>query len=797
MIKKLGDFFILETAHTTYAFRIMDTGQLEHLYYGKKITLRQESDASCLIERHAFAPGNTNQYQAGAGSFSLEDVCLEMSSYGKGDIREPFLEVVAKDGSTTSDFIYSDFSLHSGKEEFTALPGSYDESGKVETLRIVMKDRQNDLKLVLSYFVYEECDVITRASKLVNEGKTSVRLERLLSTQLDFPTSEYIATTFTGGWVREMRRTDHPLRAGKLVNASFTGSSSNRANPFVCLARPDAGEETGEVYGMNLIYSGNHMEVFEVASFGKLRFLSGINPQGFSFVLDGGEKFEAPEAVLTFSAEGFSGMSRNMHEFVRKHIVRGYWRDRARPVLLNSWEASYFDISERKLLKLAKAGRDVGIELFVMDDGWFLGRNDDTSSLGDWEPDPKKLPDGLKGICNKVNQLGLSFGIWVEPEMVNVKSRLYEKHPDWTIEIPGKPHSEGRNQRILDLTKKEVQDFLIEEMSRVFSSAKIEYVKWDMNRTFTDCYSNGLPPERQGEVFHRYILGLYRCLRELMAKFPKILFEGCAAGGNRFDLGMLCYFPQIWGSDDTDALCRAEIQYGYSFGYPLSTVTSHVSSVPNHQTLRISPLDTRYAVAGFGVLGYELNLCDLSSEELKEVEAQISTYKAWREVYFFGDFYRGRSFLPEGRQIPGSVLDPSPEQVMEWTVVSKDRKKAVGMLLQKLVVPNTQYQYYRARGLSGQKKYHFYNMAKKHSIKSFGDLVNTASPVHIRQNSLMQEVVSRFVKMDGEREDYEAYGDTLMNAGVKLKQGFSGTGYSEEVRFLPDFGARLYYMEEL
>lgn len=499
---------------------------------------------------------------------------------------------------------------------------------------------------------------------------------------------------------------------------------------------------------------------------------------------------------MAYAENGFNQMSQRLHHFIREHIIRGTWQKKERPVLLNSWEASYFDISEKKLLKLAKEAKEVGIELFVMDDGWFGERMDDSSSLGDWEANTKKLPGGLKGLSDKIHGLGLQFGIWVEPEMVNVKSKLYVAHPDWTIEIPGQPHSEGRNQRILDLGRREVQDYIIESMSKVFSSADISYVKWDMNRTFSDYYSTALPPERQGEVAHRYVLGLYRCMKELTERFPEILFEGCAAGGNRFDLGILCYFPQIWGSDDTDALCRAEIEENYSYGYPLSAVSAHVSACPNHQTLRNTPLETRFQVACFGSFGYECNLCDMKKEEKEAMKEQIALYKKWRKVLQQGTFYRGRSFY-DGAQsgMGGSVLADEAGNQMEWTCVSEDGTKAVGMLMQKLVVPNTQQQTYYPKGLLPDVRYHFYNRKLKYNIKEFGDLVNTVSPVHIRQDSLTHQVLSKLVKMDGETEDFHAYGDTLMYGGVYVSPAFGGTGYNDKVRHYPDFASRLYFMD--
>ena len=792
MIREYNQSYVLETDNTTYCFHVLPTGHLEHLYYGRKITLTDDEDMKALIEKHTFMPGNTNAYDQENTAFSLEDIRLEMSSYGKGDIREPFIEVIHADGSYTSDFLFESAQITKGKEAYDTLPASYDEAGETDHLCVVLKDRQYALTLELHYYVYEDCDVIARSARLINDSEDEIRLMRLMSAQIDYDTPEYVLTTFNGAWAREMKRTDTRLKSGRHVNASYTGTSSNRANPFVMLSKPETSEDLGDCYGFNLIYSGNHYEAAEVSGYGKTRVVMGINPQSFCFRIGVGECFEAPEAVMSYSHEGYNGMSRHMHRFVREHIVRGKWKHKTRPVLLNSWEASYFDINERKLLQLAKAGKEVGIELFVMDDGWFGSRDDDTQSLGDWEVNRKKLPDGVEGLARKVKELGLDFGIWVEPEMVNVKSKLYKEHPDWVLMIPDKPHSEGRNQRILDLTRKEVQDYIIEEMSRVFSSADIAYVKWDMNRTVTDYYSSALPAERQGEVAHRYVMGLYRCMKELTERFPEILFEGCAAGGNRFDLGILCYFPQIWASDDTDALCRAEIQTGYSYGYPMSVVSAHVSACPNHQTLRTTPLETRFHVACFGICGYECNFCDMKKEELAAVKAQIELYKEWREVLQWGTFYRGRTFSEQG---DGSCLSGNNGNVTEWTCVSEDRSKAVGFLLQKLVAPNTQYAFYKAKGLDPEQKYHFYNRTLKYDVREFGDLVNTVSPIHIKQDSLVHRAVAKFVKMDGETEDLYAYGDALMYGGVRLKQAFGGTGYSDEVRHFPDFASRIYFME--
>ena len=792
MITAQNGIYKLDTDNTSYIFRECESGHLQHLYYGRKI----HADAQVLCEKHVSIPGNTNIYSPDFNNFSLEDMCLEMSSWGKGDIREPFIEVSHADGSSTSDFLFESSKITLGKEESETLPGSYDEDGNVGHLTVILKDSNYNLKLELHYYVYEKCNVITRSAKFINESTDDVRLNRLMSMQLDFNDSDYELSSFNGAWIREMNRNIISLEAGKYVNESVTGTSSNRSNPFVMIARHNTSENFGECFGFNLIYSGNHYEAAQVNSYGKLRIVTGINPSLFSYKIRAGESFETPEAVMTYGYAGFNSMSHNMHDFVNNHIVRGKWKNRVRPILLNSWEAAYFNINEKKLLRLAKAGKEAGVELFVMDDGWFGERNDDTSSLGDWTPNEKKLPGGIREIADKIKALGLDFGIWVEPEMVNVKSRLYEKHPEWVVDIPEKPHSEGRNQRILDLSNTEVQDYIIEQMSNIFSSADISYVKWDMNRIFSDYYSKNLPPERQGEMAHRYVCGLYHCMRELTKRFPDILFEGCSAGGNRFDLGILCYFPQIWASDNTDALCRTQIQYNYSYGYPLSCISAHVSASPNHQTLRNMPLETRFAVAAFGNLGYEFNLCDLPKDEFMAVKAQIELYKKWREVIQYGTFYRRECFDNRNSRNHG-VLNNGAGNNASWCVASKDMSKAVGFTMQKLVVPNTQFACFFANGLKDDTLYHFYNRRLKHNIKEFGELVNMVSPVHIKQGSLVQELASKFVKLDGETEDYTAYGDTLMYAGVKLKQSFSATGYSEDVRLYQDFAARLYFMEEV
>lgn len=775
MIQVLEKAYALHTPETSYVFRVLDSGHLEHLYYGPHLGSVTQDDVRAMSEKRAFEAGNMIVYSPEYPQLTLEDLRLEMSSGGKGDIREPFLEIVHADGSRTSDFLFEKAEESCEKAPCATLPGSVSDAG-YEHLCVTLRDAQYALRLELHYYVYEDSHVICRSARLCNEGEEAVTVLRLMSQQLDLETGGYAVTSFTGAWAREMNRQAVTLPAGRYVIASAAGTSSSRANPFFMLHEPDASERQGACYGFNLLYSGNHYAAAEVNAYGKTRIVSGINPAGFSWHLDPGDSLEAPEAVMTFSAEGFSGVSLHMHHFIRNHIVRGTWRDQPRPVLLNSWEACYFGIDENRLLKLAKAAKDAGIELFVMDDGWFGERNDDTSSLGDWEVNRKKLPGGLDGICRKINALGLEFGIWVEPEMVSVNSRLYRQHPDWAMEIPGKPHAEGRHQRILDLANPAVVTYLAEKMADVFASANIRYVKWDMNRIFSDVYSPYLPADRQGETAHRYICGLYRLLDILTKQFPQILFEGCASGGNRFDPGMLCYFPQIWASDNTDAICRVRIQEGYSYGYPQTVLGAHVSSVPNHQTLRITPLDTRFAAAAFGILGYECSLAELPREAIAKIREQVALYREWRDVLQQGQFYRC----------------PAESGQHAWICVSPDQTRAVGMLLQELVQPNTQFAQFRAVGLDPARTYRFCNVPRRHNIRHFGDLINTESPVHVRQDSMLHQVISRFVTLPGESEDYTVSGAVLQQAGIKLRQGFSGTGYNEETRYFQDFSSRLY-----
>ena len=641
-----------------------------------------------------------------------------------------------------------------------------------------MKDKNHGFTLELNYYVFEKEDVISRSTRFINTSDKDVTLKRLMSNQLDLNEKDLTVSCFSGHWIKEMQKRDIRLTGGKFVISSFAGVSSNRMNNFFMVSRDGCTEDAGDCFGFHLIYSGNHYEAIEVSSFDQTRIVTGINPRNFAFHIAPDEDFEAPEAVMTFSASGHGTMSRQLHRFIRKHIVRGEWRDKERPVLLNSWEANYFNIDEGKLVALAKKGKEVGVELFVMDDGWFGERSDDHRALGDWTPNAKKLPAGLKGLSDKITSLGIGFGIWVEPEMVNTDSDLYRAHPDWAIDIPDMPHSEGRNQRFLDFSNPDVVDYMIEAMSKVFSSADISYVKWDMNRIFSDYYSHYLAPDRQQELSHRYQIGMYRLMKTLTEKFPKILFEGCASGGCRFDLGILCYFPQIWASDNSDAISRLSIQNGYSYGYPMSTVAAHVSAVPNHQTLRMTPISTRFNVAAFGVLGYECNLIEMKKDDIDAITEQISVYKKYRKTLQYGDFYR----ISEGN-------------LYEWLTVSNDKKTAVGMMVQKEVKPNEGRTRFGIKGLDPDTKYHFFSLPFKHNVKIFGTLINAVAPIHVKQDGLVHNVIAKAVPINGEVEDITGYGDAFMGGGVFLKQAFTSSGFNDDTRVMTDFGSRMYFIE--
>lgn len=770
MIQRQGRFFSITTQHTTYCFYVTEQGFLQHLYYGQKIDT--SSGWQALVPQVRHFPGNA----AVLDGTCLEDTALEVSFPGLGDLREPFAMVETVDGSP-ADLRFVQAAILPEKPALEGLPSSI-EGG--QTLDITLADRQEGLELTVRYTAFDDCDVITRQTLLTNTGPQPVRMARLMSNQVDFCSQDYIFTSFNGAWAREFEPTETPCGQGTIVSGSRCGVSSSLTNPFVILRHRNADEDHGDCYGFNLLYSGDHYACASGNAYGKLRFLQGIHPENFSWRLAPGETFTAPEAMMTWG-NGLTAMSGNLHRFIRRHIVRGPWRDKPRPVLINSWESFYFRFTQRDLLSLAKQSRDLGCELFVLDDGWFGRRDNDKCSLGDWTTvNRKKLPDGLDGLADQIRGLGMQFGLWVEPEMVSADSDLYRAHPDWIL---GRPHQAvGRHQYILDLTRREVRDHIIASMTEVFTKARPAYIKWDMNRIFSDTFSASLPPQRQGEVRHRYMLGLYHILSVLTERFPDILFESCASGGNRTDPGMLCYMPQVWLSDNTDAMCRCRMQYYASFGYPQSVMGSHVSNSPNHQVLRRTPLDSRFHVAALGLLGYECDLRNLSGEEKQRVAGQIAFYKAYRDLLQYGDLYR----LRDGTDGFWQVMTVAP-----------DKGAAITLLFQQENRPNAPALRLLAKGLDGAAAYRLWVRPVQVDLRDFGGLVNMVSPVRIRQGSLAEAAAAKVAALSSEEENITASGSLLTTCGAWVKQGFSGTGYDRDTRVMGDFGSRLYLLERL
>lgn len=709
--------FHLYNQEISYIMKIMENGQIENLYYGK--ALKDRDDFSYLHEEMARSLMAVNVPEPGI--LSMDYVKQEYSSYGTGDFRSPAFTILQEDGSRISGFRYIGHNIFGGKKELKPLPATYVESEQeAQTLEIVLYDDLIDTELILSYTIYTEFPVITRNARFTQKGTEKIVLERALSMSVEFGDMDFEMMHLAGAWSRERYVKTRKLEMGiqAIQNLHGTGSSAEH-NPFLALKRPHTTEYHGEVYGFSLVYSGNFLAQTEVTTFDMTRVTMGIHPEGFAWELNQGETFQTPEVVMVYSGQGLNKMSQVYHRLYRTRLMRGYWRDKARPVLLNNWEATYFDFDEEKILNIAKKAKEVGVELFVLDDGWFGARNDDYRGLGDWYVNLEKLPDGISGLSRKIEEMGLKFGLWVELEMVNKDSDLYRAHPDWIIGAPGRFESHGRHQHVLDFSRKEVVDYIYEMISKVLRESSISYIKWDMNRYMSEPYSRGASAAHQGMVMHKYILGVYDLYTRLTTEFPEILFESCASGGARFDPAMLYFAPQTWTSDDTDASERVKIQYGTSMVYPVVSMGSHVSAVPNHQLLRTTPLETRGNVAYFGTFGYELDLNLLSDEEIEMVKKQITFMKQYRDlIQVEGDFYR--------------LLSPFAGNDAAWMVVSRDQTEAIAGFYQRLNKINASWLRLRLQGLS--------------------------------EDSLYE--VSRNVL--GETKSYQAYGSELMYAGIPI-----------------------------
>ncbi len=723
----------------SYIMAVLPNGQMGQLYFGKRI--HQREDYSYLLEMMARPMGS--YVFENDRTLSLEHVKQEYGVYGSTDYRCPAVEILQENGSRISDFCYKSHTVSGGKPKLKGLPATYTESdSEAETLTLVLEDKVTGIELELLYTLFAGSGIIARSARFLNCGKKPVHLLKAMSLCMDLPDHDYDWIQFSGAWARERYPKKRRLETGIQSVGSMRGHSSHEHNPFVILKRPTADEFQGEVIGFSLIYSGNFLAQAEVDTHDTTRVLLGINPEWFDWKLEPGEEFQTPEAVMVYTDRGMNDMSQTFHRLFQKRLARGYWRDRERPILINNWEATYFDFTEERIVEIAKKAKEQGIELFVLDDGWFGKRISERAGLGDWKANPERLPEGITGLAQKIEALGMKFGLWFEPEMVNKDSDLYREHPDWILSVPERRQSQGRYQYVLDFSRKEVVDYIYDRMAEILGSGKVSYVKWDMNRSITECWSAALPADRQGEVFHRYILGVYDLYDRLNTAFPEVLFESCASGGGRFDPGLLYYAPQGWASDDTDAAERLKIQYGTSYCYPISSIGAHVSASPNHQIMRSTPLYTRANVACFGTFGYEMDLNRLTAEEQEEVKRQTAFMKKYRSVLQFGSFYRLES--------------PFEGNVTAWMSVSGDRKTAVVGWYRTLNGINMGYTRVKLRGLEPDSVYR--------------------------------------VSEDGVLRG-EYYGDELMNVGLVTSDADSGE-LLPGMRPSCDFDSRIFVLEK-
>lgn len=677
--------FHLYNDKISYVIAILPSGQAGQLYFGRRIKDRERFShllEYCRRDMAAYVLPN----------FSMEHVRQEYPVYGRGDVRQAAMVLRRGNGSHVTGFSFVGHEIYDGKKPLPGLPATYMESGEEgQSLELRFRDEKLGAEYTLTYTVFAESPAVARSMKITNFGGEKLELDRAMSMCLDLPDAEYEMMDLCGAWARERTPHSHELHCGIQNIGSIRGCSSHQFNPFLALKRPQTTEHSGEAIGFSLVYSGNFLAQVEVDNFHVARVMLGIHPEGFCWTLGRGETFQAPETVIVYSRDGLNGMSQVYHELYRERLARGYWRDKERPILINNWEATYFQFDEDKLLHIADKAKELGVELFVLDDGWFGKRNDDTTSLGDWQANPEKLPEGVKGIAEKITAKGLKFGLWFEPEMISEDSQLYRMHPDWVLADPDYPKCASRNQYVLDFSRREIVDYIGEQMEKILSEASVSYIKWDMNRSMSEVFSAGRGREAQGKVMHEYILGVYALYERLTQKFPEVLFESCASGGARFDPGMLYYAPQGWISDNTDAVERLKIQYGTSMVYPLSSMGSHVSASPNHQMGRSTSIDMRANVAYFGTFGYELDLNQISAEEQEEVKKQIQFMKTYRRFIQTGRFYR--------------LLSPFEGNETAWMVVSRDKKQALVGYYRILQPVNTGYHRLYLQGLDKEVLY--------------------------------------------------------------------------------------------
>lgn len=688
VIDQANCVFTLHTQNTTYQMKADQHRVLVHTYYGPRVGA---GDLSYLV-RYADRACAPNPDEAGLDrTYSLDTIPQEYSTCGVGDFRLPSIELELPSGSCSADLRYTGHELREGKYALEGLPAFRGNSGDAQTLVVFLEDAAAQVRVELYYGVLEQYDLITRAVRVANQGGERVRLRQCASVCLDFLRCDLDLVTFDGCHMMERCPSRTPLRSGVQGVGSVRGTSSHQHNPFTILCEHDANEDYGLCYGAALLYSGSFQALVERSQYDSSRLVMGINPYHFAWTLAPGESFTAPEAALVCSPAGLGQMSRQFHRAIRERLVQDPLQGQRRPVLINNWEATYFDFNADKLVDIAKAAAPLGIEMFVMDDGWFGERGDDNRGLGDWQVNTGKLPGGLEALAPRLKELGMRFGIWIEPEMVNEDSRLYREHPDWALKIPHRAPARGRNQMVLDFSRLEVRQHIYEQIKVVLSSADVAYVKWDMNRSLTDVWSAALPPERQGEVYHRYVLGVYEMLEWLRRDFPQILIEGCAGGGGRFDAGMLYYTPQIWCSDNTDAIDRLRIQYGTSFCYPVNTMGAHVSVVPNEENGRITPMEARGVTAMAGTFGYEMDLNRTTQKEQELIRQQVSFFKEHYDLIQRGDYYR--------------LSNPFTDPFAAWEQAAPDGREALASLVYGSTHAALPFRFLRLKGLDPSAVY--------------------------------------------------------------------------------------------